>query len=894
MNELLSTPRLLADHLRAGVRASALVAFLVTLTVLVVALVPRAFAEVATAELRYQLAQEVPAQLDLHGEGRIGWPIADTEGVPPEAVFGRTDDAITGMPGSLPRPLRDGAGEAVWFLKSTSGTGSIEGSPYVLSLRLAMDLGWTDRIRFVEGVAPEAWAPDPDPEAQPADNPIPIALSARGAEAMGAEVGTVIEYSEGPLVVSGLYEPVDESLSYWTHAYDLDRAAIIRVTGQPPRIQASVYVAPETAVALPDQFALGILSAWIPIDPSVYSFADLETLGSQVRNATATPAPLPDFGALALDTTFTEVLDRTESSVAAMTALIALSASGLLGVLLASYALSIQALVRRRRSALALSAARGASLRQLRVVMVIEAALLALPGSAVAIAVAALLVPQRIGFEGWLAPVALAIVPVLLAAVLVAPGSLREERQDISVRSNARGRWVLEAAVAGAAVVSLVLLQRRGLVASSDVVGVDPLLAATPVLLAATVGLLALRLYPVPLRALRRVVRRGAAPVAEVGSARAIREPAIGAIASLALVVGVAIVVFSTIMVSTVGTALQRAAAEDVGADVQVYAHDLPAELVDELRALPDVTGVVALTYRASVTLTDDAGGTKVGVVLADSDDLAAVRPDLPALGPATGGALPIAVSPELADRLQGTDLRLGDVPVTVVGDVAETAIPGMQGLWLVADASAIDALDLAGRPPSRLLIDLADGAEPMTVDEIRSAVLAAQPEQFLASAEIIDIESVLGRARSAPITSGLEWSLTIVAGATLILTMLVVALAAAASATTRNRVVGVLRILGMSPRQVRALVAWEFAPVAVGSVVVGVALGFALPYLVTAVLDLRGFFGGTSLPQPAIDPLAVAVAVGAYVLAVLTAVLVATALGRRFAPASTLKMGDA
>ncbi|MDO7880789.1 ABC transporter permease [Antiquaquibacter soli] len=892
MTDLLSTGRLLVDHLRAGVRASALVAFLVTLTVLVVALVPRAFAEVATAELRYQLSQEVPAQLDLHGEGRIGWPTADTEGVPPEAVFGRTDKAITGLPASLPRPLRDGAGDATWILKSTSGTGSIEGSPYVLSLRLAMDLGWTDRIRFVEGEEPGPWAFDP--EVEPVDNPIPVALSVSASETMDAPVGTVITYSEGPLLVTGLYEPVDESLSYWSHAYDLDRAAVIRVTGQPPRIQSSVFVPPETAVALPEQFALGILTAWVPIDPTVYEFADLQTLGSQVRNATATPAPLPDFGALALDTTFTEVLDRTESSVAAMTALVALSASGLLGVLLASYALSIQALVRRRRSSLSLAAARGASLRQLRVVMVIEAAVLALPGSAVAIVVAAALVPQRIGLEGWLAPVVLAVVPVILAAVLVAPGSLREERQDLAVRSSSRGRWVLEAAVAGAAVVSLVLLQRRGLVASSDVVGVDPLLAATPVLLAATVGLIALRLYPIPLRALRGAVRRGAAPVAEVGSARAIREPAIGAIASLALVVGVAIVVFSTIMVSTVGTALQRAAAEEVGADVQVYAHDLPQELLDELRSIPGVDGVVALTYRASVTLTDDAGGTKVGVVLADSDDLAAVRPDLPPLGPATSGSLPIAVSPELAARLQGTDLRLGDTPVAVAGVVPETAMPGMLGLWLIADASAIDALDLDGKPPSRLLIDLADDSPPETADAIRAAVLAVQPEQFAGSAEIVDIATELGRARSAPITSGLEWSLLIVAGATLALTMLVVALAAAASAATRNRVVGVLRILGMSPRQVRALVAWEFGPVAVGSMLVGVALGFALPYLVTAVLDLRGFFGGTSLPRPTIDPLWIIVAVGAYALAVLAAVLVATALGRRFAPASTLKMGDA
>jgi putative ABC transport system permease protein len=105
--------------------------------------------------------------------------------------------------------------------------------------------------------------------------------------------------------------------------------------------------------------------------------------------------------------------------------------------------------------------------------------------------------------------------------------------------------------------------------------------------------------------------------------------------------------------------------------------------------------------------------------------------------------------------------------------------------------------------------------------------------------------------------------------------------------------VLGVLRILGMTPRQVRGLVAWEFGPVAVASIVVGTLVGIGLPYLVTSVLDLRAFFGGTVLPQPSLEPVWIAAAVGGYALAIVVAVLVASALGRRFAPASTLKMGE-
>ncbi len=892
----ISTRHLVGAHLRAGFGASVLVAFLVTLTVFVVALVPRAFAEVATAELRHQLGQEAPERLSLAGDGRIGLP-AIGEDTTIDDVLDPTDEAIANIPSTLPKPLRDGAGEPNWVTRSVGATGSHSAAPsVVLSIRLAIDLTWLDRITFVEGREPQPWvAPesaDVDPLAEVEPNPVEIALSARSAAAMGVSAGDTIEASFGDFLVAGVYEPIDPDDVYWAHAFDLSRATEVRETGMPPKIQASAYVAPATILSLTEPFITGILSVWIPLDPSVYSYADIGTLATQSRNLIASPKSLPAFGQINLNTTMPQVLDNVQATVSATSALIALAASGLLGVLIATYALSIQALVRRRRPALSLASARGASLGQLRALMVLEATLIALPGSALAIVAAAVLVPQRIGLEGWLAPVILALTPVLLAAILVAPGSLREARQDLAVRSRAPLRWVLEAAVVGAAVISLVLLQRRGLVASSDVVGIDPLLAATPLLVAATVGLIALRLYPIPVRAVRRMVRRRTAPVWEVGSARAVREPAIGAIATLALVVGVTIVVFTTVMISTVGVAMQRAAEEEVGSDMQVAAHDLPEALVSEIRAVPGVEGAVALTQRAGLILTDEAGPIRLSVVLVDPAALQAVRPDLPELT-ATDGSLPVLLSAELAPRVQGDTLQLEDTPVTVAGEVPNTSIPGMTGFWLITDQAAAEELGLAGQVPGRLLISLGGEYEQSTVETITELVLAAQPDQFRGSARIIDVQSELGKSREAPITLGLETSLVIVAAASLLLTMLVVALASAASAASRNRVVGVLRILGMNARQVRSLVGWEFGPVAVASILVGTAVGLGLPYLVTAVLDLRGFFGGSTLPQPVLDPTWIVIAVGVYALAIATTVLVSSAFGRRFAPASTLKMGE-
>ncbi|KQP56119.1 FtsX-like permease family protein [Agreia sp. Leaf283] len=891
MNDVSSPARLLVDHLRAGLRASLLVAVLVAATVLVSAAVPRAFAAVATAELSFELGQEKPARLDLSGEGRIGLPPSD-EGATAESMLGETDSVIDELPSTLPHPLADGAGAAVWLVKSTTGASSSKADDSVdLSLRLAVDLGVDKRLRYVAGEAPLAWTLDQNASAE--QNPIEIAISQKSATEMKVGVGDILPYSPAALRIAGIYEPTDPDDAYWSHAYDLEHPLVIRETGKPPTIQASVYVAPDSIAALRESFAAGVLLAWIPIDATAYSFADREQLATQIRNLTATPVSLREPGALTLTSSFTDVIESTALKVAAMVALVALSVSGLLGVLLATYALCVQTLVRRRRFALSLASARGASLGQLRGVMAIEAAVISLPGSIAAMVVAAIVLPERVGLDGLLAPVALALSPIVLAAVLVSPAGLRDSRHDISVRSTSRIRWVLEAALAGAAVVALVLLQRRGLVPSSDVFGVDPLLAATPLLLAVSVGLLGLRVFPIPLRAVRAVVRGRLAPVAEVGSARAIREPAVGAIAALALVVGVSMVLFSTIMISTVDASQRRAAAEIVGADARVDAHDLPGTLLDEIRELPEVDAVAALTVQENLALTDEAGTTRVDVVLVDPAALAAVRGDLPELGSSTRSPRPVLVSQSLADLLRGTTVRLGDVPVKPAGVVSDTAIPGMPDTWLIIDDDAAAELGVDEQGPSSVLIDLAQDYGPASIDAIRSAVLSAQPDRFVESAGIYDVRSELLQRRTAPTTAAIEASLVLTAGATLVFTVLIIALAAMASAASRNRVVAVMRIIGMTPRQVRALVAWEFGPVALAALLLGSALGVALPYLVTAVLDLRGFIGGTTLPTPTLDPLWIAGAVGIYTVTIVVAVLVAAALGRRFAPASTLKMGE-
>jgi putative ABC transport system permease protein len=886
-----ATRSLVGRHLGSGLGISILVAVLVAATVFVVALAPRALLRLGTDELRYELRREVPAQIDLSGDG----PVNLGSGSTVDAILGSMDSKLAEVPARLPAPLSDGAGATRWLVRTAAERAGVPEDPTrVLIMKLAVDLHWMDDIRFVDGVPPVPWPGAAGSSEGDESPPVEIALSRATAEAMGVEVGDAIVTDQTRYLLAGTYDVVEPRDHLWQHERDLLEPAFIRDPGSPLKIQGSAFIAPDSISGLREQFSAGELSAWVPIDPEAYRYADASELGLQARKVTSTPVSLPDGGQLELRSDIDQIVSETQDKVAATSALIALTASGFVGVLIAAYALCIQAVIRRRRTILALASARGARPRQLRAVMMLEALLIVVPASLVAVGLAAAVIPEPVGIDGWLAPLAVALIPVVLAGALAGAPPVRAGRDDLASRWGGTSRWVVEVTVLGLAAVAVLLVQRRGLIASSAAVGVDPLLSAMPVLLAVAVGLLALRVYPIPLRAVHRAVRVRRAPAATVGSARAIRDPGVGLIGTLALVVGVSMAVFTTVMISTVGQGLRQSAHDQVGADLQVAAHDLPAELVGRLSELPGVTAAVALVSTPGVDFSDEAGPTEISVVLADTHALHQVRPDIPELTEKIDGRIPVLISSDWANRVEGTELHVGNSLAVQQGVIPADALPGSSRHWVLVDSSAAKEIGLAGQVPRRVLAGLSSGADPAAVAaEVTRIVVAGQPQEFSESVRVDTAEGLLAELRAAPITSGLESSLFIVSVASLLLTMLIVALSSLTAAGARNRVVGVLRVLGMTTRQIRSLVAWEFAPVAASAVIVGVGLGIALPYLVTTVLDLRGFFGGNSSPQPAIEPLWIASAVWVFIVAVVTAVAAATVAGRRLAPAGVLKMGE-
>src|SRR5690606_40893299 len=128
---------------------------------------------------------------------------------------------------------------------------------------------------------------------------------------------------------------------------------------------------------------------------------------------------------------------------------------------------------------------------------------------------------------------------------------------------------------------------------------------------------------------------------------------------------------------STIAHGLEQSARDQLGADLQISAHDLPASLVTELTDLPGVAAAVAIVSVSGVEFSDETGPSEVSVVLADTEALHEVRPDIPSLAGKVDGDLRILVSSDWAARIDGDEVSVVNSQARIEGVIGSHAIPG-------------------------------------------------------------------------------------------------------------------------------------------------------------------------------------------------------------------------
>lgn len=910
--------RLALRQLLADPWLTVLVAVVVLLVTVVATAWPRVVSDMSSRQVTHVLEPLSPQQRDLVA-------VASTTSMhlvpgPPqdvEQVWGGQREALEQVRSDQPEPLRSALRPGHFYAEVATGyaAGTEEQTGYagvVVSLRA--DPFLEEHVRLVEGEWPTACTPlneeyyrfdegqIPDRGECEGTEVLSVTVSADAAERLSWPVGE----QRGQLVLTGVYEPLDPDDGYWQHApngaalgeqFDGNIGTTALVAG---------YLAENNPGTDGNPGTVTQVRYVLPLETEGIAGEDVTTVAAQLRRLTAEPLQLrpADPGAgprtpgldpglsARFNAEVIPVFERLAAGQQVTGALLAVIAVGPAGVAGAVFALAARLLVTRRREALALARARGAGRGQLSGLLATEGLAVGLPAAALGYAVTALVLPAP---GGWAQPVAAALVGAVPAVALAATAGTvgtGRERGDLGTGSRSRLRGIVEVALLALAVLAVWRLLTRAGGAPAVPERLDPLLVATPVLVALAAAALTVRVYPVPVSALVRRLRAGRGLTGFLGAARTVRDPAGGLLPALAVVLGVAVAVFAAVLTSTVQTGARTAAWEANGADIRVAGPRADQELVDQLLAVDGVAAAARVgeaAHTTNLTGAVEADGVRVVLVDASTADVQGAAEHLDPVPPAVAdpgsGPVPVVTGGTVPDGTGPAQLA-GAGAVEVVGHLGH--VPGYAAAgqaFVVVDAAGWERLGQSRPLGNLVLLSVGPGEDR---EQVAQAVRAALPGGVVQTPQ-----EQLDDYRASPVTSGLSalaLTAVVLAG---VLTALAIVLVQLLGAPARARLLAVLRTLGLAPGQGRRLTAWELAPLVVSAFAVGGATGLGLSWLVVKAVDLRSMTGGARQPELALDPLLVGGVLGGVLLVIALATLVSATVATRADITRHLRVGE-
>ncbi|MBP2456438.1 putative ABC transport system permease protein [Clavibacter michiganensis] len=922
---------------------AACLALLVAVSALLAAGAPALVTRILDADVRERVAAAgstadvvLRAPLGRTQEGGSVEPedvVALADALPAQlpSALARAADGITSAvltPGTLATgPLTVGAQPD----GSGGSTGDGGGAPATPAVRVALlTPSLAADLRVVDGAMPGTES-DADADAEPgprigtsSDGPVDVAVSSAAAEAAGLVVGSALTVAQGgadridgraPLLgirVVGIVEAAPG-----TSLPDLPGLlAPVAAGDRTPGSTAGI-----TVVAAADGFELartadladgdGVIR--VRLDPAAFTDQGARAVVRDVQRLAAGTAPVgvdgAEVGGSAAPLQVTSGLDRVvaghddaaRAAVAQMSVLLA----GALGVAAVVLVLLARLLVGRRREDIARDRARGAGTTAVALTAGVESVLLAVVGGAAGLGAAVLLgVPWPLADP---APVVLLIAVAALAppaeAAWIARRSGDAGRREVGragrvdARRTARiRRLVAEALVVVLAIAAVVAARGRGLLdARAD--GVDPLLAAAPLLLAAAATLVAVRAIPPALAALAAVARRGRGALGAVAGATG--SPA-SPLPLGVLTLAVAVALTGGLLAETVATGRVAASWQAVGADARVDA-EVPDADVAGLRDAPGVTAAGSARVTDDALLADgpvQAFATLLAVDAGYADALAAIPADADAVDPlnadriraladepAEDDRLPVLVDRALADRLVTDDpvLTFGErnVRVRVAGVIADGPRGYLGGPFVIVDRGALAYW----------------AGEPIVADQVLvtgPGAVAAVAALDVDPADVLTRDTWQAERSTGALAGGVDLVLALATAAAGILAALALLATAVAGAGRRARTLALLRTLGLPRRGGIPLAVAELAPAVLAALVGGAVAAVVTVLALGPALGLRLLTGGRADPPPSIAPAVVLAVAGAALLLTGLAILAEAAAHRHDRLAAVLREGDA
>ncbi|MDR6865929.1 putative ABC transport system permease protein [Microbacterium resistens] len=638
--------------------------------------------------------------------------------------------------------------------------------------------------------------------------------------------------------------------------------------------------------------------AWMPFDHAGLDADEAATVAQQLRLFAATPVSLSTDTdhlyhqqELVYGTAVPDAIDEGVSRGLAMTAVVTVVAVGPIAVAAVALALAARMLALRRVGTARLMQARGASTRRLTALLGGEGLVLGALGAALGTGAAAI-VPGGDGLLSLLVPALLALVPATVLPVSALSDARSRERRDLGGMS-AGARW-RRVAVEGAVLVVTAALVAALLARGGGAGGPDPLLMALPILLAASCGVLALRVLPPILRLVEQRGARSPGLLPLLGPARARRDPVVRTAPVLAVVAGIGVAVFSVAFAATVATGIVRSANASTGADLRVDVGYVATEQEERIAEIPGVRAVAALA--ADTTAEVKVGGARserIRVYVIDASAFAQVQEGMDGALPLSealdddGDDVPVLVSDTLHDALGGAAaFEVDGEPVRTVG-VAPAQNPfGSAERWVILDRANAERLGVRLTATSQLYLALTPGTD--------SASVAAAVHDLLGA----EVATSVPRDASAALADDPAYALVqaaLIAASTIVALLLAFAVGATLvlGAPARGRLLALLRTAGYPRRGELPMVAWEVGPALLIALPFGALAGAAMSLLVIGGIDLRGFTGGTSQPTVAWGGWWQPAVVVGFVLVVLVAIVVATVFAARFGASGAVRDVD-
>ncbi|HEX4401420.1 MAG TPA: hypothetical protein VHZ98_08845 [Galbitalea sp.] len=837
-------------------------------------------------------------------------PHQDTD-VPPLKP-GEIESLDAGIPHRLPAGLRATyAGNTLSVLGPVTQVSTIDGSAPRGKSPIAVQVAMlTPQNRAALRLADGA-LPGPTSAAGTAD----VVLSAAAARASGLVVGSVARVSTDPgatsssgghhvtLRVVGIVGEASGAESQWADTPNLWVPTVPRGSSSP--IQITVLTNEVGVNSAASEYANPFKATIrIRLDPHKFTATLEGTVNAELIALAGNSARLAgETGAqLGVASDFSAALADFPAQERATVAQISVMVAGVLGVAAAVLLLVSRMLVLRREADLALERARGASLGSIFARTLAETVITGAIGAVVGVAIIQLAYPGpfvQTSLLGFVLVVAVFAVPV--QTVLLVRGTWagrkvpanRSDRVDLERRARAR-RIAVELTIVALAVAAFVSIAARGLL-ETQTNGVDLLLAAAPLLVAATITIIVLRVYRLPVALGVAAGRRSIGALGLLAAVRAQRSIAV--LPLLALTLAVALAVGGGLLASTVSAGQETASWQRIGADVRVRAAATSAQ-VSAIASSPGVIGATAIRSEDGLQFRL-TGGTNFASLVAVNPGFAGFVRQLPAGGASAAGiaalqklakpvpasrALPVVVGPDFAAQISsenvGVYVGLKFIPIQVVG-VTDYSPSGFLGSpFVFVDRSALSArLDKA--VSTDLVLVNGPGAS------------AAAKTLGASRADTHTRAAWLSAQRHLALVSGVDQSITLATLATALLAILALVVTVLSGGRERGRSLALIRTLGLPARLGWWLALAELAPVLIAALVGGVIAGVGIVLLLEPAMGLRELAGGLGDPTPTVSLTLIAGLAGTVVGLLLLAVLVEIAVRRRDRLSDVLRVGE-